>query len=68
MTMTTSIIEALKLKYQGQIAEATANINVYMVNPAGIGEHPDVVEAVDSQIKRIAEAKDNLDVIETYYE
>jgi len=61
------MIEALKLKYQAQIASATANINVYMVNPAGIGEHPDLVEAVDSQIKLIAEAQDNIEVIDNLY-
>lgn len=67
MTMTTSMFEALRLKYNAQIAQASANINVYMINPAGIGEHPDLVEAVDSQIKLIAEAQDNIDVLHKYY-
>ena len=31
--------KALKLKYEGQIAEADANIEIYLKNPAGIGEH-----------------------------
>ena len=29
--------DALSLKYRGEIAAATANIQVYLHNPAGIG-------------------------------
>ena len=35
--------EALIIKYEGEIAEAKANIQVYMNNSVGIGEHPDIV-------------------------
>ena len=61
------IIEALKLKYMGDIASAKANVSVYLTNPAGIGEHPDVVGAVDSQVDLIAHAEDKLDVLFKYY-
>jgi len=65
--MTASIIQALEAKYQAEIAEAEANVGVYMNNPVGIGEHPDLVSAVDSQIARIAEADDKLKVLKEYY-
>jgi len=68
MEMTTNMIQALKLRYESTIAEATCNIAVYLKNPAGIGEHPDIVEAVDSQIARIAEAQDKIHVIQEFYE
>ena len=35
------MINALRKKYQADIAAAMANIEVYRTNPAGIGEHPD---------------------------
>ena len=35
------IINALRLKYKGIMAEAQANIEIYLENPAGIGEHPE---------------------------
>ena len=31
------IVKALRLKYEGAIAEAHANIEIYMTNSAGIG-------------------------------
>jgi len=40
---------------------------VYLHNPAGIGEHPDLVAAIDTQIERIAHAEDKLSVLKDYY-
>lgn len=57
------LLEALEKKLEGEIAMAKANVQVYMQNAAGIGEHPDVVEAVETQVAKIAEAEDKLGVI-----
>jgi len=57
------ILEALRKKYEGDIAVARANIQVYINNAAGIGEHPDVVQAVDEQMELIADAQDKLNVL-----
>ncbi len=61
------IIKALEQKYLAEIAEGEANIGVYIANPAGIGEHPDLVAAVDTQVARIAEAHDKLEIIREKY-
>jgi|TARA_R110000803_G_C11705859_1_gene286194 hypothetical protein len=57
------MLNALKLQYEADIAKAKANIQVYLKNPVGIGEHPDLVAAVDSQVDLIAHAEDKLNVI-----
>ena len=54
------ILGALVKKYEGDIAVHTANISVYQSNPAGIGEHPDVVAAVDELVCQLADAQDKL--------
>ena len=48
------ILKALRLKYEGQIAEAKANIDIYLTSSVGIGEHPEILEAIDTQINKIA--------------
>ena len=58
-----SLIKALRRKYKGQMAEAEANIAVYMNNPAGIGEHPDIVDAIDSQVAKYAVAEEKLQAL-----
>tara|TARA_A100001391_G_scaffold73559_1_gene47358 strand:+ start:125 stop:304 length:180 start_codon:yes stop_codon:yes gene_type:complete len=55
------------MQYQADIEKAKANINVYLENPAGIGEHADIVSAVDSQIEIIAHAEDKLMVIDKHF-
>ena len=60
------ILESLKKKYEGEIAVAKANVQVYIDNPAGIGEHSNIVQAVDEQIALIAEAEDKLNIIERW--
>jgi hypothetical protein len=57
------LLEALVKKLEGEIEIAKANILVYTRNPAGIGEHPEVVEAVESQVAKIAEAQDKINTI-----
>jgi len=61
------LLEALIKKLEGEIALAKANIQVYIDNPAGIGEHPDVVQAVESQIEAIANAEEKIDTIRKHF-
>ena len=55
--------EALRKKYEGEIAEANANLQVYFHNPVGIGEHPEIITEMDKQLEKIAAAKEKLEVL-----
>ena len=61
-----AIVEALGARYNAQIAEAEATIKIYMENSVGIGEHPQHIDEVDKLIQKIAEAEENLGVLESY--
>ena len=58
-----NMIWALSSKYQAEIAAAKANIEVYLSNPVGIGEHPDMVAALDEQMSKLSEAEDKYETI-----
>ena len=60
MTINETLKDALILKYQGEIATAKANIQVYLTSPVGIGEHPDLISAIDTEMEKAAEADDKL--------
>lgn len=66
--MRDKIVEALKAKYFGQMKEAEANIEIYLESPVGIGEHPEILDAIDTQIAKIAEAQEKLQVLEEFYD
>ena len=55
--------EALRKKYEGEIAEANANLQVYFHNPVGIGEHPEIITEMDKQLEKIAAAKEKVEVL-----
>ena len=61
------LLEALIKKLEGEIAVAKANIDVYMKSAAGIGEHPDIVESIETQISKIAEAEDKIEAINNHF-
>ena len=59
----TDLLRALVKRYEGDIAAATANIEVYQSNPVGIGEHPDVVAAMDMEVTKLADPQDKLETV-----
>ena len=63
-----NMIEAIKDHAKGHIKNHTMNVEIYLKNAAGIGEHPDILEAVEKELKIIAEYDDQLEVIEKYFE
>ena len=66
MSMREAIIKALEDKYEAQISEADATINIYLENPVGIGEHPQHVEEIDKLLGKIAEAEDKKTALEAF--
>ena len=65
-TIKKMILEALEKKYDAEIAEADATIKVYLENPVGIGEHPQIVEEVDKQIAKICRNKEKLEELKNF--
>ena len=60
-------LDALRQNALGNIAKAKINVEVYLHNPVGIGEHPDVLGSIQDQLDVIAENEERLDVIEKHF-
>ena len=58
-----SLFVALKKKLQGDIAVHKTNIDVYMNNTVGIGEHIDIVETVQKELDKLSAAEDKLETL-----
>ena len=65
--MRDQIIKALLAHAQGDIAKHKANVEVYLTNPVGIGEHSNVMEAIEEELNMIAKYQDQIDVINKYF-
>ena len=46
---------------------AKANIRTYIRNSAGIGEHPGIVEAMETEVEKIAQADEKIATIVEYF-
>ena len=65
--MRNELIKAQLSHAQGEINYHKANVNVYLNNPVGIGEHSDIMGAITNEIERIAYYEDQVHVIEKYF-
>jgi len=59
----TSLLE----QAQGEISKAKTNVEIYLHNPVGIGEHPDVLGSIQDQLDVIAKAQERIDVINKHF-
>ena len=65
--MRTELITALSAHAHGEIALHRANVEVYLANPVGIGEHSDIIGAISSELDSIAKYHDQLTVLKEYF-
>ena len=59
-------LNALKKRYEAQIAESIATLNIYVKNSVGIGEHPQHLDEMDKLLQVIVDAEEKIKVIERY--
>ena len=65
--MRDQMIKALLAHAQGDIEKHKANVEIYLSNPVGIGEHSDIMDAVENELNMIAKYQDQIDVIQRYF-
>jgi len=61
------MLQALKQHAKANSQLHCMNIEVYLKNPAGIGEHSDVMEAIQSELDKMAMHEDRLDILHNYF-
>ena len=66
--MRTEILRALKANATGNIEKARLNVEIYLKNPMGIGEHPDVLAAIQEQLDIIAHEEERIAVLQKYFD
>jgi hypothetical protein len=59
-----NLIEALILKYQGEVEVAKANIDVLLNNPNGVADHPDMASTLDGLVKNLNSAQEQLSTLQ----
>ena len=61
------LLDALRKHAEGHIAKHKANVLVYLNNPVGVGEHPDIIETMEKEVLEIAKYQDVIDVLDQHF-
>ena len=65
--MGNQLLKAARMHAAGELERAKTNILVYLNNSAGIGEHSDVVEAIQEELDKMSSAHDRLEMLDKYF-
>mgnify|MGYP000338357954 FL=1 len=61
------MISALLAHAQGDIQKHKMNVEVYLTSPVGIGEHSNVMEAIEEELNMIAKYEDQVSVLKKHF-
>jgi len=61
------LIDALRKKYEAEIADAYASALIYLNTSVGIGEHPQFVEELSKLVDKISSADENINTLNKYF-
>jgi len=65
--MNTFLIDALRSHAKGHVDKHKANVQVYLNSVTGIGEHPDIIEAMEGELMEMAKYQDVLDMLDQHF-
>ena len=65
--MKEQLVQALRTKYDADYQMHKANLDIYLNNPVGIGEHPQHFEEMDKLVESMTAARDKLEVLNEEY-
>ena len=65
--MREQLVKAARMHAEGELERAKTNILVYMHQAVGIGEHSDIVEAIQEELDKMAAAEDRMDMLKKYF-
>ena len=66
--MKEQLIKAARMHAEGELERAKTNIMVYMNQSVGIGEHSDIVEAIQEELDKMAASHDRIEMLDIYFE
>ena len=61
------LLQATKAKYQAEILECIATLEIYFTNAVAIGEHPDLLAEVDKYLDMLEDAQGKINALDKHF-
>ena len=65
--MREQLLKTAKFHAQAHVEKHRVNVEVYLTNPAGIGEHSDIMEAIEIELEAMAKYEDHVEILNKYF-
>ena len=63
MSIKYTLLKATKKSFEGDLAKHEANLEVYLENSAGVGEHSDIIGEIKGLVEKIDDARGCIEVV-----
>lgn len=67
MVLRADMLDAVKKHAEAHIQKHKMNVEVYLTNPVGVGEHSDIMDAIEKEIEHMATYEDHLEILKKYF-
>ena len=67
MAMKKIMYDALIAHAKGHIEKHKANVDIYLNQSVGIGEHGDILETIEKELNIMAQYEDQIEILEKYF-
>lgn len=61
------LIQAVRAHASGHVQKHKANIEVFLSNAVGVGEHTDIIDSIEKELDEIARYNDQIEMIDKYF-
>jgi selenophosphate synthase len=66
-TLRSNMLGAAYNHARAHVEKHRVNIEVYLTNPVGVGEHSDVMDAIEKELEEMAKYEDHMDILDRYF-
>lgn len=67
MSLRQQMITAAYDHAKAHVLKHKMNIEIYLTNPVGIGEHSDVMDAIEKELEEMAKYEDHMEILDKYF-
>jgi len=61
------MLSAVRKHAESHVEKHRMNVEIYLRNPAGIGEHSDIMDAIEKELTLMAEYEDHIEILDKHF-
>lgn len=65
--MRKEMLKAVRKHAEAHIEKHRMNVEVYLHHPVGVGEHSDIMDAIEKELAHMAEYEDHIEILDKYF-